>query len=153
MAASALPAPNVIEITLRKKYRFMYENFVIATQNKVYLFMEKHEDLVDVLIFDSANMRYGPPNDEARGGHPLSKHGLGFYGIYEVENSPWIREQMVANRVHERHQDGHFEGKKHYVACFKDVMLEIICRTYQEKQMTIRDIESLVGAQLDDLSD
>ncbi len=44
--------------------------------------------------------KFGYPNDEARPGHPLSKRGLGGYGIYEVMNSSWIEEQAQMNRVH-----------------------------------------------------
>lgn len=140
--------PKVVKIALRKEYRFMYENFVIATQNGIYLLLEKHDDVVDVLYFDSPQMKYGSPNDEARVGHPLFKHGLEFYGFFEVENSPWIQEQMNANRVHHRHDDGLFDGLKHYIACFKDVMLEVTCESFEEKEMTASDIDSLVRTQL-----
>ena len=147
------PTPKVVEITLSKKCAFMYENFVIATQSGIYLLLEKHDDVVDVLHFDSPQMKYGAPNDEARGGHPLSKHGLGFYGFFEVEHSPWIRERMLANRVHDRHTDSMFDREKHYIACFKDVMLEVTCRSYQEKQMSVPEIEALIKEQLNYLAE
>ena len=79
------PKPKVVEIGLSKNYAFMYENFVIATQHDTYLLLEKHDNVIDVLHFDSANIKYGSPNDEASGGHPLCKFGLGFYGLFEVE--------------------------------------------------------------------
>src|SRR5689334_4514365 len=126
--------PIVSEVTLSRMYPFMYANFLIVTQQDLLLMLEMRYDKVAVLQFDSHNMRYGPPNDEARGGHPLSKYGLGFYGLFEVRNSPWIREQMVANRVHPRHVDAMFDGRRHYVACFKDVMLEVICQSFEEKE-------------------
>lgn len=146
--ATTEPTPRVRKVALRKEYRFMHENFVIATQHATYLMLEKNGDVVDVLYFDSPQMKYGSPNDEARGGHPLYKYGLGFYGLFVVENSPWIREQMVANRVHPRHTDSMFAERKHYIACFKDVMLEVTCRSFEEKQMTASEIEALVGEQL-----
>lgn len=142
------PTPKITEIALKKHYKFMYENFVIATQQGVFLMLEKHGDIVTCLHFDSPQMKYGSPNDEARGGHPLFKFGLGFYGLFEVENSPWIKERMVANRVH----PCHFDGMKHYIACFKDVMLEVICLSYEEKQMSLLEIKSLMDKELDNLT-
>lgn len=144
--------PRVTEITLRNHYRFMYENFVLAAQYDVYLVLERRDDQISCLHFDSSNMRYGGPNDEARGGHPLAEYGLGFYGLFEVENSPWIREQMIANRVHPSHFDGMFSGRKHYIACFKDVMLEVVCESFEEKQMPIAEFNTLVLQQLNYLS-
>lgn len=148
-AQSEQDGPKVVEIALARHYSFMYENFVIVTQQGIYLLMEKDGDVVHVLYFDSPQMRYGSPNDEARGGHPLFKFGLGFYGFFQVQNSPWIREQMIANRVHERHSDGMFEGRKHYIACFKDVMLEVTCRSYQEKSLSGSEVDALVHRELE----
>ena len=146
------PTPKVTEITLRKNYRCMYENFVIATQHEVLLLLERNGERVELLRFNSTQMKYGSPNDEARGGHPLFKYGLGFYGFFEVENSPWINELMVANRVHPRHSDSMFEGMKHYVACFKDVMLEVACDSYEETHMSMPELISLVHRELDQLA-
>ena len=143
--------PRVSEVKLSKDYSFMYENFVIATQSAVYLLLEKNGASVHALRFDSANCRYGGPNDEAHGGHPLAKYGLGFYGLYEVENSPWISEMMRANRVHPRHSDSLFDGRKHYVACFKDVKFESVCREMSEVTLSREDIDALVRHELDSL--
>lgn len=143
--------PEVIDVSLSTDYPFMYENFVISTQHDTYLFLEKHEDVIDVLHFNSANIKYGSPNDEARGGHPLFKYGMGIYGLFEVKNSPWIREQMIANRVHTSHTDKMFDDERHFIACFKDVMLEVTCRSYDEKQMSVSEVDSLIHKQLKEL--
>src|SRR5262245_18641427 len=37
----------------------------------------------------SAHM-FGPPNDEAFGGHPLEERGLHPYGVFEIAKSSWI---------------------------------------------------------------
>ena len=34
--------------------------------------------------------RFGYPNDEALGGHPLYPRGLRFYGVFEVQDSSWV---------------------------------------------------------------
>jgi hypothetical protein len=142
---------KVIEIPLRKSYRFMYENFVIATGSEVYLLLEKNDNLVDVLKFDRRIFKYGSPNDEARGGHPLFQYGLGFYGLFEVQNSPWIQEIMVANRLHPRHTDALFSGYRHFIACFKDVTFEIVSTQFQELQLTVDEVHRLINSELNSL--
>jgi hypothetical protein len=144
--------PSVVEVPLRKAYRFMYENFVVSTQHDLYLLLAKTGDTVDALKFDFTIFKYGSPNDEARGGHQLFAHGLGFYGLYEVTNSPWINELMKANRIHPMHQDGFFSDMKHYVACFKDVMLEIVCDEMHEVRMSVDEVLGLVSKELENLS-
>jgi hypothetical protein len=131
----------------------MYENFVIATHDGIYLLLERTNDAVDVLFFDSPKLKYGSPNDEARGGHPLWRYGLGFYGFFEVIDSPWIREQMIANQAHDKHSDSLFSQYRHFVACFKDVMLEVTCCSYEERTMTVAEIEALIQGQLANLVD
>ena len=140
--------PLVNEVELARHYRFMYENFVLATQGGVYLLLEKQADVLHALYFDSPQLKYGGPNDEAHGGHPLARFGLGFYGFFEVHNSPWIEEQMIANRVHPRHSDSMFQGLRHYIACFKDVKLEVLCRNYQEKTLSMPEFQSIIQREL-----
>jgi hypothetical protein len=137
-------APKVSEIKLGRDYSFMYENFVIATQGATYLLLEKEGENVYALRFDSPYCRYGGPNDEAHGGHPLAKYGLGLYGLYEVENSPWINEMKEANRVHPRHNDSMFSSYRHYIACFKDVKLESVCRKMSEITLSKIEIDELI---------
>lgn len=141
--------PKVTEVILGKNYPFKYENFVIATQHALFLFLEKHDVVVDALKFDFSIFKYGAPNDEARGGHPLSRYGLGFYGLYSVEHSPWIQELMISNRVHPGHSDAMYANLKHYVACFKDVTLDVVCADMQEVQLMIKEINALVSQQME----
>ena len=140
--------PKVSEVTLSRDYTFMYENFVILTQSAAILLLEKNGDSVHALRFDSPYCRYGGPNDEAHGSHPLAKYGLGFYGLFVVEHSPWIHEMMVANRVHPRHTDSMFSGYKHYIACFKDIKFESVCREMKEITLTKSEIDALVNKEL-----
>jgi hypothetical protein len=126
----------------------MYENFAILTQGIIYLFLEKVGDTVFALRFAGPDCKYGRPNDEAHGAHPLAKFGLGFYGFYEVHDSPWIREMMIANRVHPRHSDSLFDGLRHFIACFKDVKFECVCREMSEVQLGRDEFSELVTQQL-----
>jgi len=141
-------SPVVREVTLKKKYSFQYENFVLSTQHDLYLMLEKEGPSVSALKFRFSSFKYGSPNDEARGSHPLTRYGLGFYGLFQVENSPWIHELMAANRVHPRHQDSMFSDRQHYIACFKDVMLEVVCREFEEIEIEESALLSILQSEL-----
>ncbi|MCG9745651.1 hypothetical protein [Shewanella sp. Isolate8] len=143
--------PIVKEIELSREYDFSYENFVLATQHEIYLLIEKSEGLIYGIKFKSRQVKYGGPNDEARGRHPLIKYGLGFYGFFEVENSPWIKEQIKLNKVHTRHSNSLFSGLTHYVACFQDVMLEVTSRNYEEFQITQEELNLVFQEQVSNL--
>ncbi len=136
------------EIKLNRAYQFSYENFVLATQGTTYLFLEKSESSIFGVKFNSRLVKYGSPNDEARSGHPLAKYGLGYYGFFEVENSSWLIVQIEQNRVHPRHSDELFEGYKHYVACFQDVMLEVTSTSYTEFEISLSELNSLIQEQV-----
>ena len=140
--------PVVSEVELSREYRFMYENFVIATQRETYLLLERIGNEVRAIKFDSSNVRYGGPNDEARSGHPLAKHGLGSYGLFEVSNSPWVQEAITANRVHPKHSDSMFSNQRHFIACFKDVMLEVRCESMEEVALSSSQVHDLISLQL-----
>jgi hypothetical protein len=136
---------SVQEIKLGKSYRFMYENFIIATQHDLYLVLEK-KDIVNVIKFSGAEFKYGGPNDEARQSHELSKKGLGFYGLYRVDNSIWALEHSKMSTLGEIKN---FTLPVHYVVCLKDVMLEVLCRRgFEELDMTVEQINALVLEQL-----
>ena len=143
--------PIVKEIKLSREYDFSYENFVLATQHEIYLLIDKSEGLIYGIKFKSRLVKYGSPNDEARGGHPLTKYGLGFYGFFEVENSPWIKEQIELNKVHPRHSDSLFSGLSHYIACFQDVMLEVTSKAYEEFQITQEELNLVLQEQVSNL--
>jgi hypothetical protein len=131
----------------------MYENFVISTQQETFLFLEREGESVHTVKFDSSNIKDGGPNDEARSSHPLAKYGLGLYGLFEVTNSPWIKEAASLNRVHSQHSDRLFAGQKHFVACFKDVMFEVRCRTFEEVSLSPNQVLELISQQLGNLDE
>lgn len=142
-------APIVSEEKISKSYKFMYENFVISTQHYLYLLLRKDEEGIRCIKFASSIYKYGYPNDEV--GHPLMEHGLGIYGFYHVENSAWIAEIRDQNRSHHRDSDSLHEGKKHYVARFKDVTLEVIATKYEEICLTQHELFAIIEQELDQL--
>lgn len=143
-----VPAPLLKKVALKKNYSFQYENFIISTQHHLFLLMEKSGGNVHGLKFEFGIFKYGKPNDEARGGHSLAKFGLGFYGMFHVNNSPWIRELMIANTVHPKHCDAMFVSDNHYVVCFKDVTVEIICKSYEEVTLSDAELSSIIQQEL-----
>jgi len=143
--------PKVIEIELEKHFRFMYSNFVISSQQQLYLLLALKEYDIDVLVFDFSVYKYGYPNDEV--GHPLMKYGLGIYGFYEVLNSKWVEKLRINNSFHCRHSDEIFNKKKHYVAKFKDVTLEVISYNYELKTLSKSFFSNMLNEQFKYLDD
>jgi hypothetical protein len=79
----------------------------------------------------SAHM-FGPPNDEAFGGHPLASRGLSPYAVFEVEHSSWIRKQERMNSVHRSHNRERFLARrKHFIFAFHDSTFECIAEAFE----------------------
>jgi len=136
----------VSEIKLSREYQFMYENFVVSSQRRLLLLLEKEQDIIHCLSFDFKIYKYGYPNDEV--GHPMMKYGLGFYGLFKVENSPWIEELLAANSGHPHHSDSNYNKYKHYIAKFKDVTLEVVADDAKEIQLPASEIMAFVNKEM-----
>lgn len=141
-----LPSPEVVPVKLERSYDFMYDVSVFSDQSEVYLFLEHQEGGVHALVFNGTTFKFGAPNDETIGGHPLVAYGLGPYDFFEVINSPWIEDLRNANRVHPRHSDALFSGRRHFIATFKDVTFEVVCRGFQERQLSREDLQAVLAA-------
>ena len=74
---------------------------------------------------------FGPPNDEAFRGHPLSSRGLRPYSSFIIENSSWIRELEKMNSVHPYHSHKLFEDYRHFILSFHDSTFECIAEDYE----------------------
>jgi hypothetical protein len=75
---------------------------------------------------------FGPPNDEAFSGHPLSDRGLEPYSAFKIENSSWVRRLEKMNSVHPYHNKEHYmKGRNHYVLSFHDSTFECIAEGYE----------------------
>lgn len=138
--------PIVAEVSLEKEYSFMYENFVVSNQNDLYLLIGSDRENIHALKFTFSIYKYGYPNDEV--GHPLMQYGLGFYGLYQVKNSPWIEEIKFANSGHPRHDDSRYDNHLHFVAKFKDVTLEVICREMKEVMLSKDELFAFIAQEI-----
>ena len=74
---------------------------------------------------------FGPPNDEAFVGHPLSSRGLAPYGAFEVIDSSWIRQLERMNSVHPSHRAERFAKLRHFVLAFHDSTFECVAPRYE----------------------
>jgi hypothetical protein len=78
--------------------------------------------------------RFGHPNDEALVGHPLYKAGLGFYGVFEVNNSSWDNEIRSQNRV--AFPNFNMPKRRHFIITFHDSMFECIAASAEAEIST-----------------
>lgn len=74
---------------------------------------------------------FGPPNDEAFGGHPLAARGLRPYRVYEVRGSSWIRGLEHMNAVHPYHRPEHFARYRHFIFAFHDTTFECVAEAFR----------------------
>lgn len=140
--------PIVKEIELVNHYKFMYNVFLLTTQNTLYLFLEEDNDFIKTITFDFRIYKFGYPNDEALHGHPLYKYGLSFYGIYEVQNSLWIEEIKNVNKVHPGHRDSMYSAFKHFIITYKDNTLEVLSEQFQEITLSKADLDNILSKEI-----
>lgn len=74
---------------------------------------------------------FGAPNDETLEGHPLWNRGLGFYGVFRVDQSSLIRSLATMNSGHKRHSYSAFDELTHYIFTFQDSTFECVARSYK----------------------
>lgn len=76
---------------------------------------------------------FGWPNNEVLHAHPLYERGLGFYGVFEVQQSSWIRQLEKGNSIHFNHQAvaGWLDRYHHYIITLHDNTFECVARGYQ----------------------
>ena len=74
---------------------------------------------------------FGPPNDEAVGGHPLASRGVGPYRVHEVRASSWIRRLERMNAVHRSHNPEAFAPYRHFIFTFHETTFECIAEAFR----------------------
>jgi len=135
------------KITLEKDYKFMYENFIVSSQQTLFLFLEENNETIEALNFRFKVYKYGYPNDEV--GLTSKISGVEIYGISQVINSDWIKELMINNRSHSKHSDSFYSNLKHYIIRFKDVTLEVISQNYEIVKITKEELSEIINKQLE----
>lgn len=102
------------------------DNSTFLTFNAVRMKEDKRETAGTgvIEILGCSITKFGYPNDEALGGHPLAKKGLRSYGVFEVLRSSWVRAKTEQNRVcFPRTPDS---KQRHFVLTFHDSTFECI---------------------------
>jgi hypothetical protein len=79
---------------------------------------------------------FGPPDDAAIAGHPLSSRGLACCHVYRVERSSLVRGLQKMNSTHptedDAGQDGKsFENLNHSIFTFHDSTFECIAESFE----------------------
>jgi hypothetical protein len=93
---------------------------------------ETRDEQIAIIEFNSCgDLMFGSPNDEAFEGHPLESRGLHPYGVFEIENSSWLRQLERMNSVHERHNPENYAKYKHFVFAFHDSTFECIAISFE----------------------
>lgn len=108
-------------LTQDENRAFLTFNAMRLNENKLY----EEAGTAVVEIVRCSITKFGYPNDEAQGGHPLYHKGLDNYGIYEVLNSSWISEQKKQNLVCFPDRTD-FSWKRHFIFCFHDSTFECL---------------------------
>ncbi len=94
--------------------------------------VETENEPIAVVEFSRyASFMFGNPNDEAFHGHPLYERGLRPYGVFEIENSSWLRKLESMNSVHPYHKPERFEKYRHFVFAFHDSTFECVAESFE----------------------
>ena len=105
---------------------------------------------IGVIEFDQCWLtKFGYPNDEALGGHPLARNGLCAYGVFEVLSSSWIASTTEQNRVRFPATSDDTETR-HFVFTFHDSTFECLARGLEPRldNRPFRDIVKDVTSKL-----
>ncbi len=86
--------------------------------------------------------RFGYPNDEALGGHPLYANGLRHYGVFEVHDSSWPQELEAQNR--RVFPDSHSFAYRHFIFTFHDSTFECLATAIRLESF-IEPLAEVVG--------
>ncbi|HEX3626008.1 MAG TPA: hypothetical protein VH280_11345 [Verrucomicrobiae bacterium] len=79
-------------------------------------------DQLKCFVVYEAKLKSG--NFKTLAAHALSGRGLGAYGAFVIENSPWIKELEHVDRKHSNFDSQKWRKIRHYMLCFKDRIFE-----------------------------
>ena len=69
---------------------------------------------------------FGAPSEETFDGHPLSKRGLRRFGIFEIENSSWIKELEKVDSIAQCPTTLYHTKFRHFIFGFHDSTFECV---------------------------
>lgn len=123
-----MSSPTVILLDAWPQPSTSAEAIIFATETQLFLRYQTNNREIAVIHFPLVKiLKFGSPNDEALGGHPLTKVGLRSYQVSRVDHSPWVAELERQNAVHPRHDRAQFlENTVHYIFTFQDSTLECV---------------------------
>lgn len=123
-----MPSPIVVLLDSWPQPSTSPEAIVFATETQLFLRYSTADEETAVIQFPLVKtFQFGSPNDEALGGHPLSRFGLKYYSVHRIDNSPWIAELEQRNSIHPKHDKERFiKNAVHYVFTFQDSTLECV---------------------------
>ncbi|MDR6395215.1 hypothetical protein [Herbaspirillum seropedicae] len=135
-----MPSPIVVLLDSWPIPSSSSEVTLLATETKLCLRYFTPKDEIALIQFPLVNsFRFGSPNDEALGGHPLAQFGLKRYSVHRIENSSWLAELDRRNAVHPNHDSSRFMADLvHYVFTFQDSTLECAVREGEFGAPTIK---------------
>ncbi|WP_341869787.1 hypothetical protein [Pseudomonas lactucae] len=104
------------------------EAVIFATETQLCLRYHTDNQAFAVIRFPLVKIfKFGSPNDEALGSHPLAALGLRPYQVNRIDRSTWITELEQQNAKHPRHDRALFlKDATHYVFTFQDSTLECV---------------------------
>ena len=74
---------------------------------------------------------FGPPDEEAIAGHPLSDRGLYPCGAFRVDHSSLVRTLRRMNSVHRGHDPTTLGALTHYIFTFHDSTFECVADSFE----------------------
>ncbi len=98
---------------------------------------------IGIIEIDGYIAKFGYPNHDALGGHPLFKRGLKYCNVFEVLGSSWIQQLDAQNRIIFPGIDI-FSDRRHFVFTFHDSTFECVARDIQAK-LSIQPFTQIYG--------
>jgi len=87
---------------------------------------------VNLIFLGCSIFKCGYPNEEIYMHYDYyTQNSMNKHRLYELQDSEWIKELLVMNRVHPRHTDKIFQNEKHYIILFEDEVFECIATSYK----------------------
>lgn len=103
---------------------------------------------IGIINFSSCLLfKFGTPNDEILEGHPYFELGLGFYDLFEIQESDWLNQVKEIGKVHQGFTETMYEKYRHFVITFHDNTFECLAKKYEESY-SIKSMAEIITDQV-----